>query len=73
MANPFARPVDRVDEQLATLCALQKDTAAQLDSVRQQINDAQTHELNLLRTYAGREERIDSLLDERLLAVQVLT
>ena len=68
-ANPaFARPIKSVDEQLATLVALQHDTAAQLASVRRQIAEAQSHELALVQTYGSREQRIDGLLDERLLA-----
>lgn len=79
MADPFARPTPRVDEQLATLVALQKDTAAQLRSVRRQITETiatmraavtelEEYELALVHTYSNREQRIDLLLDERLIS-----
>jgi hypothetical protein len=69
MANAFARPIQRVDEQLTTLAELQRDTASQLDYLRRQMAELVTAERSLFGALASRQRRIDSLLDERLLAV----
>lgn len=69
MSDGFARTVARIDEQLATLAALQHDTVTQLDSVATELARLEAHEMALIETLAGRERRIDLLLDERLLSV----
>ena len=80
MADPFARPVPVVDEQLATFATAQRQTQEQLANVRRQIfatigemrakvTALEQHELTLLAGYGSREQRIDLLLDERLRSV----
>ena len=68
MADPFARPVPVVDEQIETLRGLNADAHDQLESVRRQIAELESHEFNLISVIDGRKRRIDLLLDERLRA-----
>lgn len=68
MADPFARPIPTIDEQIEILRGLNAEADLMLTSVRKQQDELERHELNLIAAVDGRQRRIDLLLDERLRA-----